>query len=143
MEVTSDQMGELGKEGMDERARCISQNDGLLLCKGQVYALREAVGKENQAAIAVVIKVGGFKRRHGTHNRRFMSSGEMLDSVPPEGLRRSNIAKETGVQLNGSKPFSTVNCNGLAMVGGTSWDIARRTRGSSVVGSGLAVSVSR
>lgn len=119
MEVTSDQMGELYEEGMDEQARCVSHNDSLLLCEGQVYALREAVGKENQAAIADVIKMGGLKRHRGTHNRRFMSSGEMLDSVPPEGLRRSSIAKETGAQLNGSNPFSTVNCNGLAMVGGT------------------------
>ena len=119
MEVTSNQMGELDKEWMDERARCVPHNDGLLLCEGQVYALREAVGKENQAAIVDVIKMGGLKRRRGTHNRRFMSSGEMVDSVLPEGLRRSNIAKETGAQLNGSKPFSTVNCNGLAMEGGT------------------------
>ena len=119
MEVTSDQMGELDKEGVNKRPRGVPQNDGLLLCEGQVYALRETVGKENQAAIADVIKISGLKRSPGTHNRRFMSSGEMPDSEPPEGLRRSNIAQETGAQLNGSKLRSTVNCDGLVMVGGT------------------------
>ena len=104
MEVTSDQMGELDKEGVNKRARGVSQDDGLLLCEGQVYALRETVGKENQAAVAYTIKISGLKHSRGTHNRRFMSSGEISDSEPPEGLSRSNIAQETGVQLNGSKP---------------------------------------
>lgn len=53
------------------------------------------------------------------------------------------MAKETGAQLNGSKMGSTVNCDGLVMMGGTSWDVALRTRGSSVVGSNLTTSVSR
>jgi hypothetical protein len=120
MEVTSDQMGELDKEWVYERARGISQNDGLLLCEGQVYALSETVGKENQAAVADFVKISGLKRSRGTHNRRFISSGEMLESEPLEGFRRSNTAKETGVQLNGSKLCSAVNCDGLTMAGGTS-----------------------
>lgn len=33
MEMASDQMGEHDKEGMNERARGVSQNDGLLLCE--------------------------------------------------------------------------------------------------------------
>jgi len=80
MEVTSNQMGELDKEGVNERARGVSQDDGLLLCKGQVYPLCETVGKENQAAVVDVIRGTGPERSYTTHNRRFMSSGEIPDS---------------------------------------------------------------
>jgi len=80
MEVTSDQMGEYDKERVNERARGVSQNDGLLLCEGQVYALCKTVGKKNQATATDAIKMNGLERNCTTHNRRFMSSGEMPDS---------------------------------------------------------------
>jgi len=80
MEVASDQMGELDKEGVNERARGVSQDDGLLLCKRKVYPLCETVGKENQAAVTGAIKVTNLKRNYATHKRRFMSSGEIPDS---------------------------------------------------------------
>ena len=80
MEVTSDQMGELNKEWVDERARCIPQNDGLLLCEGQIYPLCDTVGEEYQAAVAEGIKTRSLGCSCATHNRRFMSSGEMPDN---------------------------------------------------------------
>jgi len=78
--MASDQVGELDKEGVDERARGIPQNDGLLLCEGQVYALRDTIGEEDQSAVADDIRTKGPRRSCATHNRRFMSSGEMPDS---------------------------------------------------------------
>lgn len=57
MKVTPDQMGELDEEGVNERARGVSKNDGLLLCEGQVYALCETIGEENETAVAGTIKI--------------------------------------------------------------------------------------
>lgn len=73
-----------------------------------------------------------------------MSSGEMLDSGRFVGLKKSSIAKDTGVQLNGSKTGSTlIICDGFIMGGGTSRDTTLGTRAGSVGGSSLPASVSR
>ena len=85
-----------------------------MLCEGQIYALCNTVGKENQAAVVDAIKTSGLGSISVTHNLRFMSSGEMLDSKF-DGLKKSSIAKETGVQLNGSKTGSTLNCGGFTI----------------------------
>jgi hypothetical protein len=56
MEVAPNQMGKLDEKWVDEGARSVSQNDGLLLCEREVYSLCETVGKENQATVVDVIK---------------------------------------------------------------------------------------
>jgi len=50
MEMAPNQMGELDKERVNEGVGSVPQNDCLLLRERQVYSLREAVGKKNQAA---------------------------------------------------------------------------------------------
>lgn len=80
MEVAPNQMGELDKEWVDEGARDVSKNDGLLLGEREVYSLRDAVGEKNEAAVPNAVKPISLRRSWATHNRRFMSSGEMPDS---------------------------------------------------------------
>lgn len=80
MEVAPNQMSKLNKEWVNERARSVPQNDGLLLCEREVHSLREAVGEENQATIIDVIKTNKLGQSCITHNRRFISSGEIPDS---------------------------------------------------------------
>lgn len=80
MEVTPNQMGKLDEERVNEDARCVSQDDGLLLCERQVYPLCEAIREEDQAANVVVTKANALEQSSITYNRRFMSSGEIPDS---------------------------------------------------------------
>ena len=57
--MTPNQMGERDKERVNEGARAVSQNDGLLLCEREVYSLRDPVGEKNEATVPYVVKSRG------------------------------------------------------------------------------------